>query len=657
MHRELGMLSQANVGDVVHYVHAPPMGKVLEHLLALGAGFIPDHNVHRCISVQDVHASFKDFAWRMRWRWLFRNSPDTPVPRFFVRSNAIHGWRMKYPNKRIALVFRALERWVKARVEHARSRYDLLPRNLPKPAYGVLSTLRNHPDLIIRRADKNMGICVVSRKWYGVKCRDHLNNLRNFVELSEADSLELQRGARHQNAVLLHELNSWLKHVPGRSNHRFAGYFKFLRRVTDRDCLVPHFYGLVKIHKSPPALRPIVACHSWLTTPWSQVCAHELHALIRRHLPHVLADSKSLVRMVEDVHVPLSHSVDSVVLVTGDVEGLYVNIPIDDAIAACVTFVAQHEGYEFADMIRAWLTFVFRNALTRFGERHFLQKWGFAMGTAAAPDAANVYMALCEDLHGVYTAEALRSVLPDGSSLLLFARLIDDYTIIVSGEDDSLIPSSRRAIDSPVVRAITKELDRRVEPYLKIEWKVSTASMDTLDLHVYKGCDFIRSRKLSYRTHQKLGNRYTYLPFLSRHAPGVTPSVVKSEVMRNAVNCSTFADFRHMVQLYVVRQLHRGFPKELLYKWVAEVAYDMRERVLHPAQRVVGNRRCIPLYLKLQYDLVSSGIEAPWLLYAASHALLVRGVEQFWDRMLVCWTRSRSLGSMILSSSDATNTD
>ena len=117
------------------------MGKVLEHLLALGAGFIPDHNVHRCISVQDVHASFKDFAWRMRWRWLFRNSPDTPVPRFFVRSNAIHGWRMKYPNKRIALVFRALERWVKAiSVDHCATEKRRLAVNEHSPFSRIVSS-------------------------------------------------------------------------------------------------------------------------------------------------------------------------------------------------------------------------------------------------------------------------------------------------------------------------------------------------------------------------------------------------------------------------------------------------------------------------------------------------------------------------------------
>jgi hypothetical protein len=53
------------------------------------------------------------------------------------------------------------------------------------------------------------------------------------------------------------------------------------------------------------------------------------------------------------------------------------------------------------------------------------------MGTALSPDAANTFMAICEDvLHGVYNHVALSSLLPSSDCLVLFARLIDDYTIV-----------------------------------------------------------------------------------------------------------------------------------------------------------------------------------------------------------------------------------
>jgi hypothetical protein len=91
----------------------------------------------------------------------------------------------------------------------------------------------------------------------------------------------------------------------------------------------------------------------------------------------------------------------------------------------------------------------------------------------------------------------------------------------------------------------------------------------------------------------------------------------------------------------------------LLYKWVAEVDNDVRERALAPTPHVESVGRRIPLNLKLQFDVVSSTLEAPYLLFAGQRESGRLGVANFWDRMLVCWTRARSLGSFLMSSADA----
>ena len=81
--------------------------------------------------------------------------------------------------------------------------------------------------------------------------------------------------------------------------------------------------------------------------------------------------------------------------------------------------------------------------------------------------------------------------------------------------------------------------------------------MATLDFCVFKADDFVSSRRVEYRTHQKPGNRYQFLPFSSEQPRAVFRSVVCSEVTRHAVNCSRFSDFVHMVGLYALRQLSR----------------------------------------------------------------------------------------------------
>jgi hypothetical protein len=64
-------------------------------------------------------------------------------------------------------------------------------------------------------------------------------------------------------------------------------------------------------------------------------------------------------------------------------------------------------------------------------------------------------------------ASALSSVLPAGAELLLFARLIADYTIIVSG-DANVLHSPTSPLEVQAVKAVTAELEARAGPHLRI---------------------------------------------------------------------------------------------------------------------------------------------------------------------------------------------
>lgn len=160
------------------------------------------------------------------------------------------------------------------------------------------------------------------------------------------------------------------------------------------------------------------------------------------------------------------------------------------------------------------------------------------------------------------------------------------------------------------------------------------------------------SRRFEYRTYQKPGNRYQFLPFSSEQPAAVFRGVIKSEVTRHAVNCSRYSDFVHMVSLYKLRQLSRGFPPHLLYRWVSEVDWSVRERVL---ARPAGDARAPhrqPLYLKLRYDAISAAIGATRLVQQTAKFWSER-MPQFWDRIVVCWTKGKTVREMTMSSADA----
>jgi hypothetical protein len=213
---------------------------------------------------------------------------------------------------------------------------------------AAITALRCNPHIIIRPADKNMSLCVVKRDWYVNKCLDHLLSSRDFVEIQEQC---LRLWIMHQSRLrhLLRSLGVMLKNgLLNAFRLRLSSHVQFLESSLHRTIRLPAFYGLVEVHESPPALRPIVACHSWITTEFSRVCAYELHLLIRRDLPHILRDSSHLVKLIEAIDVPREYSTSSFRLITGDVEGLYVNIPMEEAISRVTSLVHSHTDEFFA---------------------------------------------------------------------------------------------------------------------------------------------------------------------------------------------------------------------------------------------------------------------------------------------------------------------
>eukprot|EP00892_Ulva_mutabilis_P009359 jgi/Ulvmu1/6796/UM306_0003.1 len=74
------------------------------------------------------------------------------------------------------------------------------------------------------------------------------------------------------------------------------------------------------------------------------------------------------------------------------------------------------------------------------------------MGTALAPDAANIFMALQEDFDGEWGKPRLDAVLPAAAAMPLGRRLIDDYTFVLTG------------VSEADVTAFAEEISRRIAP-------------------------------------------------------------------------------------------------------------------------------------------------------------------------------------------------
>ena len=389
-----------------------------------------------------------------------------------------------------------------------------------------------------------------------------------------------------------------------------------------------------------------------------------------RTFPHILPDSRALVRDLESM--TFTDEVDSMYLITGDVEGLYVKIPINVALKVIGGFLAQilargGSGARAAcqaTWLRRAMHLVFCTMSMRFGTRYYKQAHGFPMGSPLSPDAANLFMALIEDVFGEWqhAPQPLHNYLSLPECLKLFKRLIDDYTVVLAG------------VSRLQVNTFLNELDRRLYLVgLKVTWVVHTQFCDTLDLHVYKPEGMRSTGKLAFRTHHKVGNRYQYLARSSMHNPQVFSALVRGELYRHAVNCSSHAWFWHMAQLFRHRLLARGYLEHGISAVFDSVQYSVRTRFLYgaaaPEPPLAGCAIPLRMFFKLPYDGTSASMHLGRCMHAAvadvfaALWLATQGQDMTAERSalmqqlnrikpMVSWRRAPSLGRVIMHSGE-----
>ena len=170
--------------------------------------------------------------------------------------------------------------------------------NLPLPICAALQQLQMlRVYIFVRLADKDMGIVLCDKAWYNDLCRAHLSDASKFVQVSAEQAAAACDDCAKQ-------LQKWLEDHKGLIELAFGsklgkvilGYLKH-----ERDYELPVFYGIIKVHKPTPALRPIVAAHSWVTSPLAHVAAKNLQPDVVRTFPHILSSTPELVRDIEEL--------------------------------------------------------------------------------------------------------------------------------------------------------------------------------------------------------------------------------------------------------------------------------------------------------------------------------------------------------------------
>ena len=281
--------------------------------------------------------------------------------------------------------------------------------------------------------------------------------------------------------------------------------------------------------------------------------------------PDYIQNSTALTLHLQDTTVP-----DDAILVTVDVTNIYPSIPQSEC--SSIMHAEMHNKSHLFTFDPNIITRLLHNNINhnyfRFGQHTFQQIKGTAMGAAFSPTIANIFM-----------SSIIRSfLLTQPIQPHTVARYIDDIFIIWTDTTDTLM-------------SFLNYLNH-FHPSLTFTHEYSTASINFLDLTIYKGFNFHITNTLEIKKFQKPLNLHQYLHYSSAHQDQVYKSIIRGECIRYIHTNSIKETYCAMLFLFKQRLLKRGYPSIFIDKVLHTVNYKNRQRYLLQHQK--HQPICIP---------------------------------------------------------------
>ena len=393
----------------------------------------------------------------------------------------------------------------------------------------VLNNLRERKDIIIKPADKNLGLTVMKRDWYiqeATSCRQ-LGNTNTYTELTTPPNIV---DIAEQLRLICMRL-WWSK---DKIRTLYEDLTTDYRKNKVKLC---RMYFLPKLHKNPVTLRAICASQGWITY-WTSVYIH-LHIFpLLKMIPTYISNSAHLVQIIEKMQPPKYYQ-----MVEADVDNLYPSINIDDGLNAMKVFLKKIRWDKpKIEFILALLRWVLKNNYVTFGTRTFLQISGTAMGTPCAVVFACIYMHIIEE-------EALDRFLSQNRNfaerIYLRKRFIDDLAMIFSDYELAL-------------KFIT--ILNSIRPWIKLTFRIRNMEAQFLDLTIYK----TKQHAIKVKAYTKPMNKFLFLPPSSCHPSHCFTGWIKGYCQRLRLNCSEDSDFNLNMVDFRTRLLARGYSEAVI---------------------------------------------------------------------------------------------
>jgi hypothetical protein len=378
---------------------------------------------------------------------------------------------------------------------------------------GIKSLREREDEIVIKPADKNLGLTIMTQDWYHDQVLSHLKDAKTY---EPANHEHIEASITAYKALVK-------ERFPQHENDKLR---KFLLMATEKYS-VPAFYIIPKLHKNPPSSRPISASHSFFSSPLCKWINDQLLPLTQQHTSRVLHSSYQLTQTLSATEVP-----DNTMLMTGDVSSLYPSIPTNYALNRMSGFLRKHLPAQ-ADLIIDALRFVLNNHFVEYKGEIYKQIAGTAMGVQFAPAYANIIMFLWEE-----------GAVGPRTDLTLYKRYIDDLLIAAS----------------PATLHKVQERFNNLR-HFKIEWEAPSLSVNFLDLSIQINND---NKTFQYKPYAKAISKFLYIPYLSFHPRHAKKGMIKTELIRFARLSYNETTFMEQRSIFYHRLRARGYPVNFL---------------------------------------------------------------------------------------------
>ena len=417
--------------------------------------------------------------------------------------------------------------------------------------------LKSKQHVTVAKADKNMGVCIISTKEFERFGMEHITDKSVYHELPPKVFETKIKNAWQRLRFILQEHKLLVDDIG-----RETPLAKSLLYLENKPAEAANLQLLFKVHKQPLKIRPIASNFSTITTNAS-IYVHRCLIKYLQLIPTIINSAKATIEKLKY----LQFSEANLQLATIDIISFYPSITHLEGLKRTSDFLktlAIQHNLILLDSQREHLLdllkWILENNYITFNGHIVHQVKGTAMGTNVAVVYANLVAASIE-------ADVVSRL---QESIKFYVRYIDDI-FVISNDVPTLIKNLNE--QSPTIKFELTSKRSDVVEFLDAQFE-------------------LKNKKISSKIYEKPGNQHSYLLPTSNHSPTVQVNLINTEVRRIRTLCTEDYDFFDAISTFKVHLSRRKYHKNLL-RIVDILALTVDGALAKPKKTVQENKLCV----------------------------------------------------------------